>query len=237
MPEKQKYQRLFAAGEADKKPTLVCTGYVFKIGEGHLSASEKYNVNPIEIQPYGGGRPVTLQFLSRPEWFALGKDGKPTFRPAAFKTMEGGKGMSFVYKKMISNPDKLAAIPGLAGTEDRLARLEQAMVESEGLDGDESAQILQGIFENILVAGDGEDAVEIGYTLVQASEKTDEVNEEGKAIYLAKKGYDLKEFWQVSDREKKRFRGIAEQSAARQKAKGESVSFKVCFDDGLTAPF
>lgn len=235
--QQQKRKRAYAAADANTKPTLVCTGYVFKIGEGHLSSSEQYNVIPVEIQPYGGGRPVTFQFLSRPDWFTTGADGKPTFRPRSLKSAEGGKALEFVYSKMMNGKDGMSALEGLAGTDGRLERLEDAMLDSEGLDGEESVGVLQGIFENVFIARDGEEPVEIGYILKQAREKGDTVDENGKQDYILKPNYDLASFWQVTEKNKKKYRKIAEQSADRNKAKDEPVSFKVCFDEGVHAPF
>lgn len=233
----EKRQRQFAAADADIIPTLVCTGYVFKVGEGHLAKSENYNVNPIEIQPFGGGRPITQQFLSRPDWFALDGEGKPSFRPKSLRTADGGKAMLYVYQKMMNGKGTMSALEGLAGTEERLCKLEDALIAAEGLDGEESASVLEGVFQNVLIAKDGEDPVEIGYILKQRRQKTDDVDENGKRIYVRDKGYDLDGFWQVNDKNKKKYRKIAEQSAERQKAKGEPVSFKVCFDEGQSAPF
>lgn len=234
---KQKRERLFAAADADKMPTLVCVGYVFHIGEGHPSKSGVYNVNPVEIQPYGGGRETKFQFLSRPEWFALDGEGRPAFRPKDLKNAEGGKSMTFVYKKMINGRNEMSALEGLAGNAERLGLLEETLVDTPGLDGDESATVLEGIFNDVLIAKDGEDAVEIGYILKQQRVKTDEVDENGKAVYILDKGYELANFWEVTSKNKKKYRDIAEKSAARNKAKGEAISFKVCFDEGVSAPF
>lgn len=232
-----KPQRKFAAADASRKPTLVCTGYVFKVGEGHPSTSGVYNVNPIEIQPFGGGRAITYQFLTRPEWFELDSDGKPSFRPRSLEKADGGKSMLFVYQKMMNGEGTMSALEGLAGTPERLAALEDALTETEGLDGDESANILEGIFKDILLAAPGSDPVEIGYVLKQARNKTGFKNAEGRAEYVLDNKYDLGEFWEVTEKNKKQYRKIAEKSAARTQAKDEPISFKICFDEGVSAPF
>lgn len=233
------YTRLFAAGDAPKMATLVCTGYVFKIGEGHESKSGQYNVNPIEIQPFGGGRAATYQFLSRPEWFEFNDEGKPSFRPQSLNGVEGGKSMLFVYNKMINQKDTISAMHGLCGSKARLSLLESRIAAKYPAVADDvdSPSVLEDIFTDVLLAKEGAEPFEIGYILRQAREKTDEVDDQGKVIYALKKSYDLSDFWEVNDKAKKAFRKKAEKSAERQKAKGEPISFKVCFDDGMSAPF
>ncbi len=228
-------RRGFQDVSAQRLPTLVCTGYVSKIGEGKESSTGKYNVNPIEISGYGGSRNTRVNFLSRPDWFAS-EDGYALFRPATLEKMEGGNSILFVYRKNVKagEGDSPSVLQGLAVTEENFEELSVAMLSAPGIDGDESAQVIEQVLKDFLIAKDGQEPTEIGYILKQKSVKSDEVDEEGKPVYILENKYEVDSWWAPTAKNKKRYLAIAEKSAAKAQEEGRPVSFKTTFEVGST---
>ncbi len=230
----------FRQASATRKPTLACIGYVAAVGEGKESKSKKYNVNPIEINGLAAGPNTTVYLLTRPEWFELDAEGNPSFRPDRLEEVEGGSGILFVYQKNIAQKGNVSLLQGVAGNEDRFGDLAETLLtksviingKEETAAGDESAAVIEKLLEDFLVAGDGESPFEIGYVLRQQSTKTDDVDADGKAIYVLENRYEVSEWFEATEANKKKFRKRAEKSAEKAKAAGEPVHFKVTFDEG-----
>lgn len=233
-------KRGFREAPAKKLPTLVCTGYVSKVHEGKApdkSAGKIYTVNRVDINGYGGSRNVSVYLLSLPEWFAtdLDEEGvkRPAFRPTSLEEEEGGASKLFVYRKNIRavSDDVPSTLQGLAGTEDRFYDLCDALLDAEGIDGPESPKVISDTLTAFLTP-EGEEPVEIGYVLKQKRTKTDDVDEDGKAIYILENSYEISDWWEPTEANKKKYRKSAEKSAERAAEKGEPVTFKVAFEQG-----
>ncbi len=226
-----KQNRAFRKAPAPKLPTLVCTGYVSVVGEGKESEKGVYNVNPVEINGYGGSRNTKVQILTRPEWFSLDASGNPDFRPDQITD----NGMAFVYRKNIAAVDGISNLRGLAGNEERYAALSNLLFAAEGIAGDTSFNAIQNVLESFLIPAEGEDSVEIGYVLKQKRTKTEDLDENGKNIYLLENKYEVSDFFEATDENKKKYRKSAEKSAEKADKARTPYTFKVCFDEG--APF
>ncbi len=234
-------KKLFQEASAPKLPKLICTGYVARIGEGKESKSGVYNVNSIEIEGIGASRSQTVYLLTRPDWFEVNEEGYASFRPDSLLQLEGGKGMHFVYTKNIKEKNRqkgksvgsISLLEGVCGNQERFENIQEAFLTTPGVtDENDSAEVIERILKQHLVAKDGEPYVEIGYVLKQQRTKTDEVDEDGNTIYLLSKNYELDTFWEVTEENKKKKFESCEKSAERAKAEGKPVSIKCSFTLG-----
>src|SRR5579871_2513469 len=116
----QTENRSFAKLDAAPKPTLFCVGVVGNVGTGHLSSTEKYIVQPIELEALGSGRNQKVYLLYRPEWFT------PEFQTAAnLRSFEKNYPSSFfVYRKnIVGDKKKLSLLRALCGSDEAFAAL------------------------------------------------------------------------------------------------------------------
>jgi hypothetical protein len=230
----------FRSASASRLPKLACTGYVAAVYDGRESKSGNYNTVTVEINGFGGSKNTKVYPCTRPEWFAVDEDGNPIFRPDSLKKVEGGKSIQFVYASNIKGEDGVSTLEGLAGSEERFDLLtERLLTDARTSDPDKSAEAIASILEDVLVAGQGEEPFEIGYILKQQAEKSVDKNgkpeldpETGKPVYIYKNRYEIDEFFEATEKNKKRFRKQAEKSAEKAKETGEPPYFKVTFDDG-----
>ena len=226
-------KRGFREASAARKPTLVCTGYVAGVPESKESASGKYNVTTVEINGLGASPNARVYLLTRPEWFETNEDGFPAFRPDSLEKVEGGRSMLFVYQKNIAQVGNTSVIQGLAGNEERFDTLAEALLsDPKTSDESDSAEAIQNIIEKLLVAKEGQTPFEIGYILKQQRNKTDDVDEDGKPIYVLENRYEVSEWFEATEANKKKYRKSAEKSRAKSDEAGEAVRFKVTFDEG-----
>ena len=198
----------FAEAKVSKLPALSCVGTVEEVGEGKLSSTENYVVQPISIRATGPGRSITFRILYRPEWF------EPTFDPNSLEEYgpEGSK-MLAVYRKNIAAKGGIAALKGLAGSEENYVKLAKALLTAQDKSIEGVRETLRTFFS--------ENDVEVGYVLKQRKDKVGE-DENGKGIYELANGYEVGEFYfPTAENLKKQV-----QRANRSK----DGSFRVAFD-------
>lgn len=222
---------VFNEASAGKKPTLVCTGYVSKVDETHPAKSGNYNVTPIHINGIGASLNTTVYLLTRPEWFEVDGDGRPSFKPNDLAKVEGGNAMLFVYRKNIAGRGTVSNLLGIAGNQERYEDLANTLLTTDGVNEDDGA-VVTHVLTDKLVAKEGTEAFKVGYVLQQQRTKTDEVNEEGKHEYLLENRYEIKDFFEITEEALKKYRKAAEKSAKKAQETGVPVTFKTAFDDG-----
>lgn len=195
----------FAEAKVNKIPSLACTGYVEEVPEGKLSESQRYVVQPVTIRGLGASKTLTHRILYRPEWF------RPGFDPSSLEEFgDEGKSMQTVYRKNINVRSGISALKGLAGSDERFQNLAVAImtaaaalpVDANGNPTDLDIPTVQGILREHLVNPDG-DYTEIGYDLRQRKDKAGE-DENGKTVYELANGYEVGDFWFVSNDAKKK---------------------------------
>jgi hypothetical protein len=222
-------QFTFAETQASEKPDLICAGTVTKVGDAHISSSEKYIVIPIDVEPVDAGRKLRIQFCYRPEWLTIG------FKP--YELEKTDTSAHFVYKKNIADSENFSVLRGLAGSKAAFAKLANILlhlpVAGDGTNGpamEDVADALRTFFEgNVDDAGQ---PVLIGYRLSQESTKTDEteVGEDGKVrnIYLRENRYGLNRnnpFWDVTSSGIKKQISYAEKSNGKTRMTYQGVPF------------
>ncbi len=223
----------FREASAQRLPTLICTGYVAAVTDGRLSKSGKYNTVTVEINGLAGSRNTKVFPCTRPEWFATNEEGQPTFNPASLDKVEGGDSIKFVYANNLAQSGETSTLEGLCGSAERFEALQDALLSNpEVQDPETSAEAVASVLDEILVARQGEEPFEIGYKLTQQREKTVDKDEDGKTIYIYTKNYEVSEWFEATEKNKKRYRKIAEDSAEKAREAGKPITFKVCFDNG-----
>lgn len=214
-------------------PKRFCTGYVATVEDGRESKSGNFNTVTVEINGLGGSTNHKVYPCTRPEWFALDEEGNPTFQPSDYDSVEGGEKLKIVYANNIAQQDGVSTLRGLCGSEDRFDTLQEAFLsDPEVSDDNKSAKAVERILDNILVAKQGEEPFEIGYTLKQQQVKTDKKNAEGKFIYINTKYYDIDNFWEATEKNKAAIRKRVEKAAKKAEDEGETFYQKVAFDEG-----
>lgn len=213
----------FTPTEAAEKPTLLCVGTVGEIEEAHLSKSENYVVQPINLNALDAGRNIKLYFLYRPEWFTRG------FNPATLKADQPGA--HFVYGKNIANKDNLSNLRGLAGSNEAFVKLATILTS---ITSDPTGPSMEDVTEALVEFFEGNVDSEgqpkkIGFELRQQMTKTDEINEEtGKNVYVRENRYEVKAFFDVT---KKSLDG------AVRRASNSDGKVKMTYSVGDPTPF
>ena len=218
----------FTVAQAEAKPGLACIGRVANVGKAHLTRSGDYIYQPLEIQGYGASQNIKMGICYKPEWFVSG------FNPGEIDN----KGVLRMYARAISQQDEISQLLGLCGCNeellDKLAtalqglELEKMADAGGNVNVDQVCDAVTSILAKILPAVE-----RVGYVLGQQSQKTDEVDENGKAIYVRSKFYEVKSFFNPGDEKAvKRQLKRAERSVDE---KGNST-FRVLFD-GDDVPF
>lgn len=184
----------FREAEASEKPTLLCVGTVGEVEDAHISKSEDYVVQPIKIEALDAGRNQTLYLLYRPEWLTR------SFNPASMKDEHPGP--FFVYGKNIATKDGYSNLRGLAGSQEAFVSLAKQLIgitaNDEGPNMEAVTKVLRDFFAaNVDAEGNSR---KIGYELRQQQTKTDEVDEDGKAIYLRENRYEVKSYFDVTEK-------------------------------------
>ena len=182
----------FQEAEARDLPTLACIGRVTKVNEPKFTKVNENGINyimiPVEVEGFGASRNTRVNFMFRPEWL----DEK--FSPRTLKDVEGGKGLLAVYGNNISQKGKISTLAGLAGTnKEAFATLSDALINLDQA-SETIAQDVADTLKKVLI-DDGVGA-NIGYILTQQTEKTDEVDERGKPVYVKTQYYQVGEFFE-----------------------------------------
>jgi len=189
----------FGVADAQMKPRLACIGYVSEVGEGHISQSGYYVVQPVRLEALDAGQSTKVQVLYRPEWLTH------TFKP---KTLKDGDEQTqkshFVYQKNIRVNSGISVLQGLCGTDEafgdfmnKTARLPKA----EGTEGP-SIEDVQKCWTEFFDGNRNADGTpaQVGYILRQRRTKSDEVDENGKPVYILEDGYEVESFFYVNDK-------------------------------------
>lgn len=204
----------FAEASVQKIPTLACVGYVDEVGEGKLSESQNYVVQPITIRPYGPGRTVVHRILYRPEWL------ESNFNPDSLSEYgDDGAKMLSVYRRNINVKGGISALKGLAGSEEAFKALAAKLLSLT----DKSIPSVSSAIRDFFTANkESENPIQVGYVLRQRKDKAGE-DENGKQQYELANGYEVAEFFfDTADARKK-----LKQRATRSK----DGSFKIAFDE------
>jgi hypothetical protein len=199
----------FIEADVPRMASLACLGYVGDVGDPKLSASGVYVIQPISVIAYQAGRNVTFRLMYRPEWLV------PGFDPASFKESAKAavdedekkvfRGMEFVFRNHIAGKSSVSALKGLSGSEEAYVTLSNLLLTASNPDNMEDIrEVLRGFFlgEN--------DGAEVGYILNQARDKTEEVTEQGKAVYSLRNTYEVGSWFLPTDAEIARLKKRAE---------------------------
>jgi hypothetical protein len=195
----------FAEAATQSIPSLACIGYVDEVGEGKISASGTYVVQPIKIRANDAGRNITVQLLYRPEWL------DPNFLPAGLLEHDGGSSMLFVYRRNIREKGRVSVLQGLSGSDEGFARLAANIFTLP----EKSIVAVQDTLRDFFVANQ-ESGVEIAYVLKQKREKAG-VDENGKQQYELAQGYEVGEFHYATPENLKRLKQRASRPTANLK--------------------
>lgn len=201
-----KERRGFKKPQAGIMPTLFCVGTLGKVENAKVSKSENYITVPMEFMGKGAGRNQKFWFTFRPEWFNF------DFDPSVLDGKEGYP--LLVYSSNIANDKGLSVLQGLAGSEDNYMNLCESLAAIEFNPDDEEGYLkaVTLVFKNF----QADVNPLIGYVLVQQTEK-DGVDENGKAKYVRKNGYDVS-FFYPTDEKIEQLEKKAEQSAKKYNA-------------------
>lgn len=237
-------QKTFSAPAAKTLPRLICVGYVSAVGTGAWSKTldknndSRYIVQPIFIEGVDASRGTRVNFLYRPEQFVNGfqadsyhemvDDGQPTDDTGRLVssgqypfTEKDAESVISVYRRHILARDGVSTLQGIAGSEEAFGKLAEALIK-ETVDAVtiEGVQDTLTIFVAENVSASGEPQLFI-YELKQASSKTNEVDENGKPIYVKESKYDLDTFSILNEKNLK---------AAAKRAEKSDGKVKLCFD-------
>lgn len=213
MSDTQTEKRLFREASARKLPSLACIGEVTEVGEGKLSNSGNYIVQPISLSAREAGKDLRTNLLYKPEWFEYG------FDPDTFQEIEGGSSMESVYRRNISGRGGLSTLSGLAGSDEEFERLQGILLDLTEV----TAEVVQEALSNFFL--DPERDMLIGYVAQQQRTKTDRTNPEtGKAIYIAENRYEVGSYFRVDEKTIK---------SLSNRAKKSNGNFRLTFEAGV----
>lgn len=192
----------FMGTEAAELPRLACIGYVEKV-EGKTTQKGVYDMQTVHITPAESGKKTVTNFMYEPSWLV------PGFNPKTLLEEAGGSTKYFLFGKNIKSQveGSVSVLQGLAGSEEGFDSLSYSILTAD----DQSPEGIQ----NILATYFNENNPAIGYILQQRRRKTEEKDERGKAIYVLEQGYEVGEFFYVTDE--------AKEKLARRAANGKLV--------------
>lgn len=199
----------FATPALERKPDQICVGRVTEVKDAYVSKSEKYYVVPISIEALDAGKSTKLYFLFRPEWMAQLSTGE------LLRLREEDKGAHFVYSKNIATSEegKKSHLQGLAVTSDGFNQLASRLIDLGVEAVSETPTLVSDVLRTYLLDENGDR--NIGYVLTQQTEKTDEIGENGKNIYVPTKNWEVASYFEVSDKNIDRMTKKAEKNPAR----------------------
>lgn len=197
----------FMKAEAQTMPTRACIGYIDDISAAKETESGVYANCRITIKALEAGRGTMTNLLFRPEWFT------PGFNPKTIEevTVEGAsqeeveklrKGMVFMYRRLFGTKDTPGQLEVMVGGAENLDALSEKF---ENIGGEPSIETVGEIIKSFVI----DTAATVGYILKQAREKTDEVDEAGKQVYVLRENYELSEWFLPTEANKKRMRNRA----------------------------
>lgn len=182
-------------------PTLACIGYVSEVGqpketEDKGDGKPNYYMVPVTIAPFESGRKKVVNFMFRPEWFAVGFDPNKDLKDA---WGDKASGPVFICRRLFGTNSALGQIQGLAGgtTEagDALYDLIQKALAETG-DGDVGGAVRDVLRDNLVSTED--DGRVIGYIVSQQSKRVkDEGSGEWETIYTDQT--EVSGYWQVTE--------------------------------------
>ena len=228
----------FKSAQAAEKPKLACVGRLSGLGDTGFTDSGDYIKLQILIDGYGASQNARLTFLYRPEWFV------PGFDPSSYEGVEGVseaeakrlKSYLGVYRRNIAEQDATSTLLGLCGGDEeaynelatKLFSLDLQSLIDQGVEG--VKQIPEVVKTAIAEFFDNQDAAgkRIGYILQQQSRKTDEVDENGKNIYVRGQYYEIGDGFGNSGFYVPDEKGRKRMASRAAKAQGK---FRVCFTD------
>lgn len=190
----------FALAEPDKKPSLACVGYVEDIADAKPTANERYVNSRVKIVSPSGGRDITTNFMFRPEWFEQG------FSPKSFDALDVDdrtkRGLALNYRRIFGTKGTVGLLAALVGGN------VQEFAEALWAKGAVTEETVVDTLREVNNAAQPD----VGYILVQAKEKTDELNEEGKPVYVLSEFYEVQSVFFPTDEAKERLEKRAEKT-------------------------
>jgi len=206
--------------EVEQLPTIACTGVVKKIHKPEPSKTEgsAYHVARIDFEAENGpvSQPSTF-LVYDPNWFASNFDAKVELAGVE------NKGKRFLYGKNIITPK------GSRGQSVLEALSNGSFEELAGIiDKELGGEYDPDKFQEILAQFEGQ---EIGIVLKQQQEKTDELNEKGRNVYVRQERYGVDRLFTVTDDSIKSFEKSAKKAAERATKEGKDVQFKVAWEE------
>jgi hypothetical protein len=201
----------FNKPQAEEKPARANIGYVKEIGEGRVTNSGDYMFVKYDIGGYGASENIKGIFMFRPEWLVEG------FNPGSLEKLDGGKAFERQYRNHVSSDESLSTLQGLCGGKEELHDELADRIFSLGIDPnipevvndtEEELQARQEACNVILDAVrtclqqflvDEKNGERVGYTTGHQYKKTDEVDEEGKAIYVRQRWREVKSWFDPDD--------------------------------------
>lgn len=209
-------QPLFGAAAARVLPTLACIGKVVSVGAPTLTKPNpetgiQYVMYNIGIQGFGASRNSKVNFMIRPEWLV------PGFDPGSFESIDGGKGLEFMYGRHIARRGDVSTLQGLVGCDDTTFA---AFCEKLATANGDPAAIGVALSDFLIEEGNG---ALVGYILRQQQEKAGVDEETGKNLYVGTQYYEVNSYFTPNEKGRKR---------QYDKAKtGTGSAFKVQFTE------
>jgi hypothetical protein len=221
----------FKSAAARPLPQLACIGYIDEIKEVKETESGVYLNARVSIKGNDGvSRNSETNLLFRPDWFTPGFDPEG-IKNLDFEDLDATEqqrvktGLSLTYARLFGRgeaPGQLAVMAGSQENYDKLADLFTAAYKGTEFTGEEIVDIIRGFILD--------KCPDVGYVLRQQKEKTDQVDENGKAVYVLRDGYEINEWFFPNAANKKRLMNRAVKSAEKAVKTSTQPDFKVAFE-------
>lgn len=190
----------FATPAIAKKPSLICAGRVSAVGDAYLGKSENYYVVKIEIEAVDAGVDKALYLLFRPEWMhAMSHTEIARFQeeqPGAYRMYQ----QHIAANLENSKPSHLQGLTGYVSTQSNATPFNElgSRLCALGIDAvtETPTLVSDTIRKFLLEEREGEI---IGYVVSQQTEKTGEVDENGKNVYVPSKWTEVSNYWAAND--------------------------------------
>lgn len=224
----------FAAAKTPRLPELACKGIISEVPEAKLTDSQDYYMIRVKIQGIEGSKDVVVNHLFRPEWYTPGFD--PTTleemaQSADEEVARRGRAFEAVYRNNIGGTNsQVSNLKGFCGASDealgKFGELRDALYakKNEGKTADAAEDLtgddIQGLLSKFLMQTQGGKV--IGYVLKQAKQKTEETDENNKAIYELRSNYEVKNYYVPSTKAHEAF-------VKKAKTAVPAGSFKVAY--------
>lgn len=213
----------FKEAAAEPLPLKICVGYVVDVGEPKVTATKfredgyqktNYINQPIMIAGLGSSPNTKLNWLYRPEWLSV--DFDPEKLGDMIDDEKEAKAVHFVYSRNIRGRQSTSVLQGLCGNKENFQTLSGRLLSLKEPENMDAVRDVLSTFFLEDVSGNP-----IGYKLRQKFSKTGEVDDNGKAVYIADNRYEISEFFEYSEELMEKFRAGAEKSQGR---------VRVCWD-------